>query len=284
MTDPTAKPTGDPLSEAGRQAEADYLGWVDRFADTSDVSVVRAADVRYRTASVPLEYLNGVFGTWFGGDDADARIAEVIAAMSADGRPFTWTIWPSDTPADVHDRLVGVGFEALGDEPLMAVDLPTPDLDERPPDGLVVRAASTPDDIAAAASLALGTLGDADEGLSIFARTLRRLADTSRPELRLFGGWLDDELVATSGLFTGTGVAGIYAVATSEARRGRGFGRALTLAAMRAGAEAGMARSVLLASELGEPIYRRLGFRTVAQVRFLRWPGVALEGTHEPAG
>jgi ribosomal protein S18 acetylase RimI-like enzyme len=69
-------------------------------------------------------------------------------------------------------------------------------------------------------------------------------------------------------------VAGIYAVATDEPMRGRGYGRALTLAAMHAGREMGLDTAVLMASELGQPVYRRIGFREVGTVRFFRWPGV----------
>ena len=128
-------------------------------------------------------------------------------------------------------------------------------------------------DVAAIAAFALGSLGDVDPGVTVFGETLARVANEPQPRLRLFGGWLDDELVASSGLFTGSGVAGLYAVATDEAHRGRGFGRALTAAAMAAGRDAGLDTAVLLASELGEPVYRRLGFRAVGEVRFLRWPG-----------
>ena len=42
---------------------------------------------------------------------------------------------------------------------------------------------------------------------------------------------------------------------------------------MRAGRELGHDTAVLLSSDLGLPVYRRLGFREVATVRFLRWPG-----------
>ncbi len=141
------------------------------------------------------------------------------------------------------------------------------------PAGLVVERAHTAAEIAAVTTFLFAPTDGADAGGAVFARTLQRFADGSAPTLRLFAGRVDGEIVATSGLSTLTGVAGIYAVATAEAWRGRGFGRALTLAAMRAGAEAGMRTSVLLASELGQPVYRRIGFREVGDVSFLRWPG-----------
>lgn len=259
--------------ELGRLAELDYQAWVDAFAGSPDVTVVRTDNVRYRTSPVPDDYVNGVFGTWFMPDSTDAGIAEVIAAIAGDGRPFIWTVWPSDTPADLRARLLAAGFEDDGTGPVMAVELADVDLDAAPPAGLVVERAHTAAEIAAVTAFLFPPTDGADAGAAVFARTLQRFADGSAPTLRLFAGRVGGEIVATSGLSILTGVAGIYAVTTAEAWRGRGFGRALTLAAMRAGAEAGMRTSVLLASELGQPVYRRIGFREVGDVSFLRWPG-----------
>ena len=142
-----------------------------------------------------------------------------------------------------------------------------------PPVGLVVEEANTPDRIAEIARFAVGSLGDESPGGSTFAATLQRLATEEPPRLRLFGGWADHRLVSTSGLFTGAGVAGIIAVATHPDWRGRGFGRALTAAAIEAGRQAGFDTASLMASDMGQPVYRRLGFEEVGRVRFLRWPG-----------
>ena len=55
---------------------------------------------------------------------------------------------------------------------------------------------------------------------------------------------------------------GIYAVATLPDRRGKGYGDALTRAAL---AAAPHLPAVLEASELGQPIYQRMGFQVVSE-------------------
>ena len=40
-------------AELGRLAELDYQAWVDAFAGSPDVTVVRTDDVRYRTSPSP---------------------------------------------------------------------------------------------------------------------------------------------------------------------------------------------------------------------------------------
>jgi GNAT superfamily N-acetyltransferase len=84
------------------------------------------------------------------------------------------------------------------------------------------------------------------------------------PAMRLIGGFLDDAPVATSIAIRSQNAVGIYAVGTAESARRRGIGTAMTWAAVEAGREWGSSAVVLQASEMGEPIYRAMGFRTVA--------------------
>ena len=72
---------------------------------------------------------------------------------------------------------------------------------------------------------------------------------------------LDGEGVGTSLAVRAGDVLGVFNVATVPGARGRGVGRAVTLAALRDGAAAGCRMAVLQASEMGHPVYERLGFR-----------------------
>jgi GNAT superfamily N-acetyltransferase len=65
------------------------------------------------------------------------------------------------------------------------------------------------------------------------------------------------------------GVAGIYWVGATEEARGRGLGRAMTVAAVSAGLEMGAVSASLQASPMGEPVYRRMGFETIYDYRLL---------------
>ncbi len=85
------------------------------------------------------------------------------------------------------------------------------------------------------------------------------------PTFTVFVGELDGEAVATSMLATtaDVGLAGIYSVATRVAHQGRGFGTALTAAAVSAAAQQGYDTAVLEPSPSGAPMYRRMGFEPV---------------------
>lgn len=84
------------------------------------------------------------------------------------------------------------------------------------------------------------------------------------PDIRLVGGFLDGEPVATSVAIRSENAVGVYAVGTAESARRRGIGTAMTWAAIEAGRAWGAKAAILQASEMGEPVYRAMGFRTVA--------------------
>jgi ribosomal protein S18 acetylase RimI-like enzyme len=85
--------------------------------------------------------------------------------------------------------------------------------------------------------------------------------------------------VDESGTVRATAASGAYGedavvvmVSTDPSLRGRGIGSAMTAHALRAAKDNGAVRACL-ASDIGEPIYRRLGFTKVAELdRFIR-PG-----------
>jgi len=85
---------------------------------------------------------------------------------------------------------------------------------------------------------------------------------------------LHGEPVATSALTPAAGVAGIFAVATLEAARGRGIGTAVTLAPLLDARDGGYCVGVLQASEMGYPVYARMGFSEQFRYRVYCWrPG-----------
>jgi ribosomal protein S18 acetylase RimI-like enzyme len=79
--------------------------------------------------------------------------------------------------------------------------------------------------------------------------------------MRTYLALLEGHPVATSQLFLGAGVAGIYNVTCLPEARGRGIGSAVTHAALVDARRQGFRVSILQASNLGYPVYRRLGFQ-----------------------
>jgi predicted GNAT family acetyltransferase len=70
--------------------------------------------------------------------------------------------------------------------------------------------------------------------------------------------------------FASHGIAGVYNVSTIPSRRRRGIGAAITCRAALDGVAEGCDASTLQASVLGDPVYRRMGYR--AALTYHTWP------------
>ncbi len=80
-------------------------------------------------------------------------------------------------------------------------------------------------------------------------------------DYRVWLGLVDGRAVATATASVSDGFVGVYVVATRPEARGRGYGEAVTWAATLCRPEL---PATLQASEMGKPVYERMGYRTVA--------------------
>jgi GNAT superfamily N-acetyltransferase len=89
-----------------------------------------------------------------------------------------------------------------------------------------------------------------------------------------FVGYVDDQPVAAGSGYAGERLVRVDNIATMEAARGRGYGFALTAVAA---AIDSAKPATLIASDLGRPVYERLGFTAV--LRFTYWLGLRTIGS-----
>jgi ribosomal protein S18 acetylase RimI-like enzyme len=148
------------------------------------------------------------------------------------------------------------------------------DLDEGPVYAMPIRSRAVASALASASPLSISVAGrdTIDDAVHCFADAFdadpvavsRELGPNllTIPTFTVFVGYLSGEPVATAMLATtrSAGLAGIYSVATRHAYRGRGFGTAVTAAALAVAGEQGYDTAVLEPSPSGSPMYRRMGF------------------------
>jgi ribosomal protein S18 acetylase RimI-like enzyme len=215
---------------------------------------------------LPVSWANGVEAARLRPGRADHAIDEAIAAFRAAGVSAAWSVGPLSRPRDLGDRLLAHGFDLDEDLPWMAADLARRRRIEQPAN-LVIERVTAP--AHHEAWLDVMTRGFGFHTGS--HRTLDTLGRHDRNRRRgpwvRFVGSVNGRAVASSGLIVGGGVAGIYNVATLPRARRRGFGTAMTLAAMRHGRTLGYRVAVLGASDIGRGVYERLGFEDVCVTR-----------------
>lgn len=81
----------------------------------------------------------------------------------------------------------------------------------------------------------------------------------------VYVGYKDGEPVTTGLGYRSGDTIGVYNIATVPSARKRGYGAAMTARIAADGAAAGCDVAILQATEMGRPVYERLGYRTVVE-------------------
>jgi GNAT superfamily N-acetyltransferase len=227
--------------------------------------------VRWVIGEIPIDYHNCAVRADLSPQEADGVIAESLDLFRAHGAPGSWHVGPSMRPADIAGRLLAHGFTYGGDDVGMAVELSVlPGGVPAPEDFEIERV--TDEEGLSAWEDALGRgFGEGPREAVWVAEMYRRMGLGDDVPWRYYLGRLGGEPVATSTLFLGAGVAGIYFVSTVEEARRRGIGAATTLAPLREAREMGYRIGVLGSSEMGYPVYRRLGFEEYCRIGLYEW-------------
>ena len=236
-------------------------------AGETGVRVGIEGDLTWALAPLPLAVFNRVIGVRLTTDDADRRIDETIANFTAVGARHSWWLDPYATPTGLGARLEALGY--LRDEqptPGMAIDLdylPALEL----PSGASARFVTDEDGMRDSMMIAGAGFGMPDELLSPLMGLLAPVVHGATESIRIAVLSLDARPAATALVATQGELAGIYSVATVPESRGRGLGRAATLAVLHDARDRGASTAVLESTEMGYPVYRGIGFRDLGDFR-----------------
>jgi len=167
----------------------------------------------------------------------------------------------SDTAQPIEKAIQSRGWQLDEEEPALGLaPIPAP---PPSPTGLTIRPVTT--DVEFADFMAVSGTG---------RRWIPSLAAALDPAVALFVGYNGGEPVATSRLTCCGTVGDINGVVTLPTHRRRGFGAAMTWAAITEGARRGCVAMTLTATAMGYPVYLRMGFVPVCTYRTYVPPGL----------
>jgi GNAT superfamily N-acetyltransferase len=205
------------------------------------------------------------------GHDVEAAVVEIRELLERLDRPrrCQWEVSGSAEPADLHERLLTLGFEPDPEPEVVGMVL----TEEPPavPAGVTVRRVESLADYAASQEIARVAFGvPEDERADMRARDADGFAQLlASPDAALFLAEVDGRPVASArATFARAGVV-LNSGGTLPDSRGRGAYRALVRARWEAGRRRGTPALVTQAGAQSRPILIGLGFVEVAEIRVL---------------
>lgn len=216
-------------------------------------------------------WFNQVLLTRLTPEQVDARIDERLALYRERGLPMLWSVSSSVRPADLGAYLEAHGLTLSGALAGMAVDLQALRDETSTPPGFTIERAGDVETLKKWAHAYINGFEMPEFAGRALFDVYARVGFDDRLPFRHYVGILDGEAVASSTLFLGAGVAGVWHVGTVPAARQQGIGRAMSLAPLSDAGALGYRVGTLYASDMGLSVYRRLGFEEYCALVQYRW-------------
>jgi GNAT superfamily N-acetyltransferase len=228
--------------------------------------------IHWTIGGSPIDYHNCVVRAQLPSHAVETAIQDSIERFRAYHVPGSWHVGPSMRPPDLGSHLIAHGFNHAGDEPGMAIDIDVlrTDLPVADAELTIERVTDEHTLTVWTKTLAVG-FGAGEQEAAWVGQMYRTIGLTDDQPWQHYLGWLHDRPVATSSMFFGAGVAGIYFVFTVPQARRRGIGAAMTAVALTNARTLGYRIGVLGSSTMGYPVYRRLGFQEYCQFGIYEW-------------
>jgi GNAT superfamily N-acetyltransferase len=200
------------------------------------------------------------------GMPADEVLARARRFFAARGRGFS-VIARGAADADLRAACEAAGMVQMGEPPGLVLERRI--ADAQPPAGVTLRVVETPADAAAFAAVSGAAYATYGMPRDVAPAVLGRLDVMRAPHIVSVVGFAGDEPASAAMVMLTHGVGGVYWVGTTPAARGKGLAELCTRAVSNAAFDLGARAVVLQASPMGDPIYRRMGYREVT--RYPHW-------------
>jgi len=231
-------------------------------------------DMLWTITNVAFPLFNSVLRARLELHNIEAVIEATLRRYKARNVPMLWWTGPTTRPENLGAYLKAHGL-VEGDSTGMAVDLQALNENLDRPPGLEVELVNDDESLQKWSEI----LTAAFPMPEFVARTMFDFCSVlgfgKASPMRNYCGRLKGELVATSSLFLGADAAGIWNVATMPNARGKGVGAAMTLEPLCEARALGYRVGILISSQLGVGVYRKLGFRQYCKIGQYSWTNPA---------
>jgi ribosomal protein S18 acetylase RimI-like enzyme len=206
-------------------------------------------------------------------EELNTVVDPILDVFLSQTLPFFWVDWEVVGTPGLGDYLnsKGIPFECFSVPAMSRAldDLPELSL----PQGVEIARVQTQQDQVDWLNVLMEGFEEPEPSRPDFQQYLAHSISEPQPVFDHYLARWQSEPCAISTLLRAERAAGIYHVTVLPNYRGRGLGKALTLAAMYLAQRAGYSTAILAATPSGFPLYQRLGFETVSTADLFTWTG-----------
>lgn len=246
--------------------EANLFGLFTMFRHWRQAEVHDDSDLLWTVTDVSFPLFNSILRAQFAPDGIDDAIEAAITPYKSRNVPILWWTGPATQPAELDIYLEAHGFVYDDDSQGMAVDMELLREDVSVPQDFVIEEVAENEILRKWCQTNIVGFEWPDFLNDALFNFYFDLGSAEKVPLFHYIGRLNDEPVATSSLFLGAGVAGIYNVVTLPEARRKGIGAAMTLKPLLEARAMGYRIGILQASEMGASVYRKLGFQEYCKI------------------
>jgi ribosomal protein S18 acetylase RimI-like enzyme len=215
---------------------------------------------------VPEVSFNSVLRAHLSSERADEAIAAAVAYFAAKRTQWSWLVGTEPQPPDLEQRLEAHGLQRRIGGMGMGIDLEAVNV-VQPTAGLEIVRLDSGKMLDTFVSVYVTVFEMSDAVREPMTALERSIGCGPKHPYRRFLGLVGGKAVATTAVFLGESVAGVYLVSTLPTVRGQGIGTTMTRRALLEAREAGYRVAVLHASDAGARIYKALGFKLGTELR-----------------
>lgn len=230
----------------------------DKVCDTSEIKYIFTKNWQSR-----------IFMANFNEACASNDIEQIISRIKELNIPVLWFVTPMSRPKNLQNLLKGYGFTYQNDWKAMAIDLKTVPEDFNIPEGMEIKEVLNLEELKTWTDVLVKSFEFPE--IAVYYKKYFINSGTQNLNFHYYIGLFNGKPAASAVLFNGEGAAGIFYIGTIPNVRRKGIAKTMVYHLLSEAKNKGYNISILQASEMGYPLYEKIGFKKYYTTKIYRY-------------
>ncbi len=213
-------------------------------------------------------WFNRIFMANFNESNLSANIEQIVSRIKKLNISASWYITPQSHPASLQNILKDYSFTYKENWNAMAVNLENIPESFNFPEGMEIKEVLNLDELKTWTDILVKSF-EFPEIIQSYKKYFIN-AGLESPNSHYYLGFLNEKPVATGILFDGEGAAGLFYIGTVPKARRKGIAKTMVYYLLNEAKNRGYPISILQASEMGYPVYKKIGFKKYYTTKIYR--------------